>query len=223
MPYLHWERAEEFQTLNAIIDERKKKKRSEEMGIPVDDKRKGTAEIPPNADVELLSNYLEHNPPLHCRRTLDQYYYHTLPNTSRRDKDQTPMRYFRSKEDTVAPDEIVTMVDQLWMWVLPPCGSSPPTVITAFPQRSLRKNPQHATALVSNIIRMFLKLEGDLRSCDSLAEIIASECSMIYLASKSSWDKRLQFLEIYTSSIAQIVSGPSSLQDSFRLQLLTLL
>ena len=61
------------------------------------------------------------------------------------------MRYFRPEDDTVAPNEIITMVDQLWMWVLLPCGTSPSTVITAFPQRSVRENPGNTTALVSNI------------------------------------------------------------------------
>jgi len=210
MPYLHWERADAFQALDAIIEERKKNKSE----ASADHKQKTTIDdVPPNADVDLLSKYLEHSPPLHCRRTLDQYYYHTLPNTSRRDKDQTPMRYFRSeeKEETVSPDEPVTMVDQLWMWVLPSCGSSPATVITASPQRSFR-NDKKATALISNIIRMFMKLPEDgglWGSADSLAEIIATECAVIYLEPKSRWDQRLQFLEIYTSSIARIVSFPT--------------
>jgi len=161
--------------------------------------------LPTQRRKELLISYLEHDPPLHCRRTLDQYYYHTLANTSRRDKDQTAMRHFRDDNDAESPppDEIITMVDQLWMWVLPPCGSSPSTVITAFPQGGFRKPPTNATALVNNITETFLRSEEP--SCNVLAEAIVGECLKIYLEPKTSWDARLQFLEIYNSSIAQIV------------------
>lgn len=49
-------------------------------------------------------------PPLQPRRTLDQYFYTHLENTSLRDKDQVVYRYTeRSK---------IFMVDQLWLWVL---------------------------------------------------------------------------------------------------------
>ncbi|RDW91517.1 hypothetical protein BP5796_02682 [Coleophoma crateriformis] len=41
---------------------------------------------------ELLSTYLLKDPPLHVRRTLDQYYYSWLENTARRDRDQVISR-----------------------------------------------------------------------------------------------------------------------------------
>jgi hypothetical protein len=52
-------------------------------------------------------------PPFQPRRTLDQYFYTHLENTSRRDKDQVVYRY---TERSSAPK--IFMVDQLWLWVL---------------------------------------------------------------------------------------------------------
>lgn len=42
----------------------------------------------------LLETYLYKDPPLHIRRTLDQYFYSWLDNTSRRDRDQVLSRYY---------------------------------------------------------------------------------------------------------------------------------
>jgi hypothetical protein len=201
MPYLHWERTQDLHKLNAVIEKAKALEEPRELiGVP-----KSSGE-PLTADEDLLYKYFNDEHPIHCRRTLDQYYYRTLSDTSRRDRDQTPMRYFNSGVRPAAPDgdEVTSMVDQLWMWVLPPCGRSPATVITAFPQRSFRAKDRKATALLSNIIRTFSGLRE--RSCHVLAEVIASECCKAYLESKSSWHKRLQFLEIYTSSLAKIVT-----------------
>ncbi|KAK4445379.1 hypothetical protein QBC34DRAFT_164894 [Podospora aff. communis PSN243] len=76
--------------------------------------------------------------PLHCRRTLDQYSYHMLDTTARRDKDQAIYRWAKRQEGSVGTTlegglDIekslpIIMVDQLWLWVLPDG-----TVITSFP------------------------------------------------------------------------------------------
>jgi len=50
MPYLHWERAEDFQTLEAIIGDKKKMKLSGESGIPDEEKGKRTGENPLSVD-----------------------------------------------------------------------------------------------------------------------------------------------------------------------------
>ncbi|KAK1752328.1 ankyrin repeat-containing domain protein [Echria macrotheca] len=212
MPYLHWEDRKDFEAREYIINEKKKPKSSDESGMPAGKKKTETDDAPHlNAEKELLSSYLEFDPPLHCRRTLDQYYYHTLANTSRRDNDQTAMRYFRDDSDMKPP---MTMVDQLWMWVLPACGSSPPTVITAFPEGGLRKYPENGTALISNITETILRLHET--SCDAIALVIASECMKIYLEPRTTGDEHLQFLEIYHSSIAQILDRDAERYIDFK-------
>lgn len=63
----------------------------------------------------------------------------------------------------MAPNEIITMVDQLWMWVLPPCGTSPSTVITAFPQRSVReKSGKYYGARIQHLLDVFEAEEKNL-------------------------------------------------------------
>jgi len=68
--------------------------------------------------------------PLHIRRTLDQFYYHTLDCTDERDQKQTVSRYHdRNPRQT----KVVAMVDQLWLWVLVGPSGRADTVITCFP------------------------------------------------------------------------------------------
>jgi hypothetical protein len=156
---------------------------------------------------DLVAAYLDNKHPLHIRRTLDQFYYHTLKNTDIRDKDQTGFRYHKKFE--LQNKNIVTMVDQLWLWVLPGFGNSPATVITSFPQRSNRidssgRNDEKFTSLFSNIIAQ--TQDRPVANGHDLAEIIASECSRIYFDTMTDRDRSLQFLEIYATSIGEIVS-----------------
>jgi hypothetical protein len=45
---------------------------------------------------KMLCAYLYHHPPVHARRTLDQFYYHMLENTEERDQDQVITRYYHN-------------------------------------------------------------------------------------------------------------------------------
>lgn len=63
-------------------------------------------------DEKLLRNFINASPPLHVRRTLDQYYFPTLEDTSARDKDQVVFR------NTDKLYKRVVMVDQLWLWII---------------------------------------------------------------------------------------------------------
>lgn len=169
---------------------------------------------PLNGTEKLYSIYLDEEHPLHPRRTLDQYYYHNLDNTDERDRDQTVSRYFRErrhnsgvKSPGVETKEVLTMVDQLWMWVLPQCGKSPATVITAFPQRSNRisgERQKPTTALMDNIIARYSGAIPPRHGYD-LARMIAAECSRIYFDGASGRDDSIQFSDIYSKSIAVLV------------------
>jgi len=88
---------------------------------------------------QLMTKYLHAQPPLHPRRTLDQYYYRALKCTGTRDRDQViyrettpeqhecdgPWTCAQCKDDVRKVPRIV-MVDQLWLWILDesmPCWS----------------------------------------------------------------------------------------------------
>jgi hypothetical protein len=66
----------------------------------------------------LLREGLESDPPLHMRRTLDQYFYPKLENTSLRDTNQVVYRETRSGKYFRYRTTRVVMVDQLWLWIL---------------------------------------------------------------------------------------------------------
>lgn len=70
-----------------------------------------------DADSKLLQEHLYGKPPLHTRRTLDQFYYWTLQDTKRRDQDQVVYRETRALPSYTGIKRVV-MVDQLWLWIL---------------------------------------------------------------------------------------------------------
>ncbi|KAK4247358.1 ankyrin repeat-containing domain protein [Corynascus novoguineensis] len=198
MPYLHWELQSQHTKLNDITKTPGKRESYREDIFNRREKNLSNAE-------KLYSVYLDEEHPLHVRRTLDQFYYHTLPDTKERDNDQTGIRYYeghglRSQSPGLEP--ILTMVDELWMWVLPACAEKPPIIITAFPQRSERSVGSRLTALVSNIIDQIV--ESSERPIRGLAQAIVAECSKTYFDPTSNRNGLLQFSEIYETSIGDI-------------------
>ncbi|KAM6511718.1 hypothetical protein FALCPG4_016717 [Fusarium falciforme] len=214
MPFLHWDVEDEVEKLKQILKEKRCRPKAAET-TNAQDAENEIKERPFNATEMLYWMYLDQKSPLHVRRTLDQFYYHTLTDTDERDKDQTILRYFNDKSLRVRGFKPgLTMVDQLWMWVLPEIGRSPPTVITAFPQRCNRMTSSTSkgmTVLIANIIERARELA--VRTHGELTEVIAGECSKIYLDATSDRKPPIQFLEIYNTSIGEIVRAlffPSS-------------
>ncbi|KAJ8132800.1 hypothetical protein O1611_g824 [Lasiodiplodia mahajangana] len=202
MPYLHWERE------RAVI---KLKKIQEKRG----GERSENGEL--NETETLYRTYLGEKHPLHIRRTLDRYYYPNSSNIDDRDGDQTSLRYFETHGFNCEEFErVLTMVDQLWMWVLPARGEMPATIITAFPQRSDRKAPEKLTALVANIHEKCRDLST--WSCYEVAEVIVAECSRVYFDFTSNRKQLVQFLTVYRASIGKIIDNDaerfSSLQQT---------
>jgi hypothetical protein len=67
----------------------------------------------PTRDDLLIEAYLNAQPCLHPRRTLDQFFYHSI-DTSERDQDQVVYRYCKRRR----LEEKIFMVDQLWLWIV---------------------------------------------------------------------------------------------------------
>jgi len=109
MPYLHYETDEQRARMADVI-------RRVRNDRPLRD-------LTATPDNVLIGGYLNHSPPLHPRRTLDQYFYHGI-DTSKRDRDQVVYRY--CKRHGVNPIKVF-MVDQLWLWVLSRGSSSHPS------------------------------------------------------------------------------------------------
>lgn len=170
-----------------------------------------------NSEQKLLKAYLTNKHPLHLRRTLDQYYYHTLENTSYRDNDQVVSRH-QNLEDL--QPRIITMVDQLWAWVLSGEGGGHDTVVTCFPhvgeaEGSNDPNPHGHTDVLRRVQLSLLDRSFHVQRAYDLAGLIAGTCSRFYLdpgSTLSFHDGRtiFQFSELYETEISKIVSVPYS-------------
>ncbi|KAK4196138.1 ankyrin repeat-containing domain protein [Triangularia verruculosa] len=229
MPYLHWEQEEEQRKLKNVIAKMsaaKKEKFPSDAAAKEHRQKLIRAALADNnlcGTEQLYWAYLDEEHPLHGRRTLDQYYYHTLADTKKRDEDQTSLRYFNERKHTINLKEMkptITMVDQLWMWVLPEYGTSPRTIITAFPQRSNRMSTKISkimTSLVSNIFDRFRELSAKGgASVDELARLIVAECARIYFEPMSNRNELIQFVEIYRTSIGEITEDEINRFQSFQ-------
>lgn len=75
-------------------------------------------ETRPEPDLRLLETYLHLSgaPPLHVRRTFDQFQYYMNDDTAARDADQVVSRYFERRHPGATVP--IMMVDQLWMWII---------------------------------------------------------------------------------------------------------
>lgn len=71
-----------------------------------------------DSDERLLRDHVKAEPPLHIRRTLDQYYFSSIDDTSQRDREQIVNRGTEAEWRLYGRNKSVVMVDQLWMWIL---------------------------------------------------------------------------------------------------------
>ncbi len=98
MPFLHWDLDYRRTAREAIAkdaprtdDSKRNNEKSSLDSCIIND-------LKWNSEEKLLNAYLVGDrPPLHLRRTLDQYYYHTLQDTTKRDGDQVVTRYQKKK------------------------------------------------------------------------------------------------------------------------------
>ena len=94
LPYLHWDTFQRLQQRALLIRNRSR----QSDATPIDkDVAQGKS-----MEHKLIWQYHSSNQPLHCRRTLDQYGYPSLRNTSVRDHDQVLYKQTRTQR---APDE----------------------------------------------------------------------------------------------------------------------
>jgi hypothetical protein len=115
MPFLHYETDRQRKKMADAI----KRFRIEHLShtskrIPTDDTHDLPKMMDPaSRDDVLIEAYLNGSPPLHTRRTLDQFFYHGI-DTTKRDVDQVVYRW--CKRERLEPK--IFMVDQLWMFIL---------------------------------------------------------------------------------------------------------
>lgn len=160
---------------------------------------------------------------------VDQYYYHALSDTSERDCNQTISRY---QSDMGLKPRVLTAVDQLWLWVLAGVDGVTDTVLACFPPQDMfalpspgpnfDPDPRRLTDPLTIIRRHLMEDISSIKKPHELAGLIASQCSRAYLHAQiklrkadSPADhtpstpplKTLNFLDIYETAIAKVVSS----------------
>ncbi|KAJ5174671.1 uncharacterized protein N7482_000548 [Penicillium canariense] len=203
MPFLHWDFEEMHSRREAIANSLSQKHNMNERLT---------------RDQTLVKAYLTDEHPLHIRRTLDQYYYHTATDTTMRDEDQV-LGYYQMKNGL--QPKILTMVDQLWLWVLKGEQGKPDTVVSCFPVLDPAHPDQQGLTNVLRCVKLRLLDEpASVQTAYDLAGLIAAMCSRIYLdrASTLSFENTkstLQFSELYETEISHIIQEESVLFGNF--------
>ncbi|KAI0203267.1 hypothetical protein F4808DRAFT_37752 [Astrocystis sublimbata] len=189
MPFLHYE-----------TDERRQK-----MAHAVRHVHERTPHhVPHSRDSLIIKAYLHNTPPLHPRRTLDQYFYHGI-DTSARDTDQVVYRFCKR----YGIEKKVFMVDQLWLWVI---GKD--LVVTCFPQRWDQPKNDPLNVLDGIIEETNAKTRPPIQSVYDLAMLITSRCSGMFDHSRLD-DQDYQFLDMFESSIGVVTDRESRLFSRF--------
>ncbi|KAI6608252.1 hypothetical protein MCOR04_000278 [Pyricularia oryzae] len=185
MPFLHYETNERRKKMTAAI-------KLAESGAPLASN--------PCCDELLIHGYINNNPPLHPRRTLDQFFYHGI-DTALRDEDQVVYRYCKLHRQEVK----VFMVDQLWLWVL-----SRDLVITCFPQRWNQPKQDPLNMLDGIIEETNAKTRPPVQTVYDLAMLITNRCAGLFDRHRLD-SQEFQFLDIFESSVGRVTNRESEL------------
>lgn len=157
----------------------------------------------------LIWTYFRDKAPLHCRRTLDQFTYHMLEDTERRDNTQVISRWTKREGDKRFRANKgerhrkgslpVLMIDQLWLWIL----EDEQTVITSLPDTWDSTQDYN---LVRHIMQNELRENDDrplIKGCTDLANSIIRR-SVDFLHRPG--PHKVTLYECFQSSITLVVS-----------------
>jgi ankyrin repeat protein len=105
MPFVHWETEENRAEMHHVMEQvRQACKDDLENQNTLRKSPKAKPDIKAiqerrfwSKNEKLLCAYLYNSPPVHPRRTLDQFYYHMLEDTEERDRDQVITRYYANQ------------------------------------------------------------------------------------------------------------------------------
>jgi hypothetical protein len=173
-------------------------------------------------------------PPIHFRRTLDQFGYPNLRSTVARDDDQMLWKRTRkatrideqlreyldateddpeSPEPTDFMDGNVLMVDQLWLWIV-----DQKTVVTFFPNQEATTSEGKLFEQTNLHSSIYNELNGDLarrfETAGDLAALIMLHATTVLLDKTLHHD--LQVLRIFEESISILVCHLSIFPASTR-------
>ena len=171
-----------------------------------------------NREKLLVREYLPKSPPLHIRRTLDQYYYYMLSDTGQRDADQVVTRWARDYLNV--SDHNILMVDQLWLWVI--AGDQDknilPSVVTCFPERhGVESGP--LDDLRRNIMGSNMGNRQSILPIQTTADLVSrivSTCSDVF--SWSQKEELVRFLHFFEATVGKVGDDETRLLEEFTAQ-----
>ncbi|KAL8300687.1 hypothetical protein RB593_010160 [Gaeumannomyces tritici] len=231
IPYLHWEangrrrqmvqainnangipeakqKAIERKTLDRVVEKTRPREIRTKLGKYLLRLARAAESIDSEMDEKLLKGNLYNDPPLHARRTLDQYHFPTIEDTSVRDMDQVVFRETWDRRGSYGRSTRVVMVDQLWLWIL-----DDNTIITSFPRRWGRNKPDPSG--VHKCLRDRLANSSTINSIYHLALMIIDQCSNVFFDRTKPLDQRPEVIDIFNSAIGNVTDLTSIAYDSF--------
>ncbi|CAI9633059.1 unnamed protein product [Alternaria burnsii] len=113
--------------------------------------------------------------PQYLRRTLDQFYYPALEDTSDRDRDQTISKWTgtplgQNGRDKAANDSAMIMVDQFWCWII-----DEKTIITSFPSGIFGASFPGVQDLYQSIAKSMSHDPEQLKTVEDIYSLLAKE------------------------------------------------
>jgi hypothetical protein len=149
---------------------------------------------------------------LHPRRTLDQYYYPSLQETSARDADQTLSKWTGSNipqdgKDRAGDDSLLVMVDQLWCWVL-----DAKTILSFFPSHEAQDSSPPFDDLYASV----KKYMDGCQTVWDLYSLLFREATTRLLSIDSR--KLVDFVEIYRWVTSKKAASQTSHLEEFQLR-----
>ncbi|RAL15292.1 uncharacterized protein BO97DRAFT_463290 [Aspergillus homomorphus CBS 101889] len=221
VPYLHWDTYSNLVHRRKMVEERLRQGRFRPVPHNI-----STASL----ESKLIWKLLGNEPPIHIRRTLDQFGYPNLRSTVARDDDQ--MLWKRTKKK-VNPSEFnsallvesnsenqgpfmdgkVLMVDQLWLWIV-----DEKTVVTFFPHQEATTAEGKLYEQSNLYNSIYNELNGDLarrfETAGDLAALIVLHAATVLL--DRTLHRDLQILRIFEESISILTESMTKSFKRFR-------
>lgn len=206
---LHWDSYWNLIQRRKVVDQRLQQGRSKPVPQKISES---------SLEAKLIWKYLGCEPPIHFRRTLDQFGYSNLRSTVARDDDQ--MLWKRTRKEVCLDDELgeaeiqdipglpksftdgkVLMVDQLWLWIV-----DQRTVVTFFPRQEATTSESKLYEQANLHNSIYNELNGDLAQRFETASDLAA---LIVLHATTGIHRTLhhdlQALRIFEESISILV------------------
>ncbi|KAL1798009.1 hypothetical protein ACET3X_004615 [Alternaria dauci] len=192
LPYMSWMLYRQYETLAKALEKARSNREAVTRGPEAGSSKARIQPVPlasapefqASGRVDGMSSWPSpktfhnvHNPtfPTYPSRTLDQFYYPALNDTSFRDKDQTISKWSgtpleQDGRDKAASDSLMIMVDQFWCWIV-----DEKTIITSFPSGLYCQGPTYVVDPYWGITKSLTLDPQPLRNVGDMYSLLIKE------------------------------------------------